>query len=94
MTLVTHVSLVGQAKAGLVFSASAEIMGLCGWREVNAGIECWWACRCGIETQQLEEWAVVGALAKRVVRVNMDGVLSIEIYPRTLSDKEEQSSGS
>lgn len=52
---------------------------------------CWWACRCGIETQQL---AVVGALAKRVVKVNMEGVLSIEIYPRTLSDKEEQSSGS
>lgn len=32
---------------------------------------------------------MVGALAKRIVRVNMDGVLSVEIYPRTLSDKEE-----
>lgn len=50
--------------------------------------------RWGIETQQLEEWAVMGALAKRVVKVNMGGVLSIEIYHRTLSDKEEQSGGS
>lgn len=37
---------------------------------------------------------MMGALAKRVVKVNMGGVLSIEIYHRTLSDKEEQSGGS
>lgn len=66
---------------------------MCGWR-VDAGIGLWWACRCGIETQQLEEWAVTGALAKRVVRVNMGGVLSVEIYHRTLSDKEGGTDGS
>lgn len=32
-------------------------------------------CRWGIETQQLEEWAMTGALAKRVVKVSMGGVL-------------------
>lgn len=37
---------------------------------------------------------MTGALAKRVIRVNMGGVLSIEIYHRTLSDKEGQSDGS